>query len=141
MAPQGLSHVLAVPRAFTCTVTSIRRNLRSAGLSVSQYLDLPSEILGEPCTDARKSALLMVDCPLLLFEAVALDRSAAVFIPLHVVVTGDGHSTCIHWMHPVEAMGLRLSPTARGPVDALYARLTKVLEGLPDRSGHDEGAE
>jgi hypothetical protein len=51
--------------------------------------------------------MLLIDCPLLLLEAVALDRSAAVFIPLHVVVAGDQRSGCVHWAHPADSMGLR----------------------------------
>lgn len=141
MAPESLGQVKAVPRAFDYTVRSLKRHLADAGLSVVQHLDLSPELLGQPAAAARQCALLMVDCPLLLFEAVALDRSAAVFIPLHVVVTGDRHTTCIHWAHPAETMGLRLAPTARGPVDALYTRLTHVLDGAatwPDRSENHE---
>ena len=141
MELESLGRVQAVPRAFDQTLKSLRRLLKGAGLSVVQQFDLSHDFPGQPAAGTRHCALLMVDCPLLLFEAVALDRSAAVFIPLHVVITGDQHTTCIHWAHPAETMGLRLSAAARGPVEALYTRLTRVLEGAgswPDQGGDDE---
>lgn len=141
MELQSAGQVQAVPRAFDHTLKRLRRLLKKAGLSVVQQVDLSHDFPGQLAGGARNCTLLMVDCPLLLFEAVALDRSAAVFIPLHIVITGDQHTTCIHWAHPAETMGLRLSQAARGPVEALYTRLTRVLEGAgswPDQGGDDD---
>jgi uncharacterized protein (DUF302 family) len=141
MELESFSQVQAAPRAFDSTLKSLRRLLNDAGLRVVRQLDLSRDFPGQLAAGARNCALLMVDSPLLLFEAVALDRSAAVFIPLHIVITGDQHSTCIHWAHPAETIGFRMSATAKGPVDALYTRLTQVLRGAgswPDQGGNDE---
>lgn len=125
---QSPGRVQAVPRALDPTLQSLRRHLNKAGLCIVKQLDLSHQFAGGLMTGTHRCTLLMVDCPLLLFEAVALERSAAVFVPLHVVVTGDRHTTCIHWAHPAESMGLRLSPAVRGPVDTLYSRVTRVIE-------------
>lgn len=124
----GNGQVTAVARDYERTLRSLRRALNGAGLSVVEQFDLAHGLTGPLTAGSHSCALLMVDCPLLLLEAVALERSAAAFIPIHVVITGDQHSTCIHWGHPAEIFGLRPSPTAKGPVDALYARVTRVLE-------------
>jgi uncharacterized protein (DUF302 family) len=121
--------VKSVARAYDVTLRALRRALSDAGLNVVQQFDLSNGWPSQLVAGSRRCALLMVDCPLLLLEAVALDRSAAAFMPLHIVVTGDQHSSCIHWAHPAESIGLRPSRTAKGPVDALYTRVTQVLEG------------
>ena len=111
-------HVTAVARSFDETLRSLQHALSGSGLSVVEQLPLSHSAKAGIAAGGRQCTLLMVDSPLLLFEAVALERSAAAFIPLHVVVTGDRHSTCVHWAHPSHAIGLRLSPTARGAIDA-----------------------
>ncbi len=125
---KSVVHVTAVAQPFDETLRWLRHALEATGLSVMQQLELSRDAEARIAAGDRRCTLLMVDSPLLLFEAVVLERSAAAFIPLHVVVTGDGHSTCVHWAHPSRGIGLRLSPTARGAVDALYSRLARVLQ-------------
>lgn len=121
-------HVTPIPRSFDDTLRSLRRALNVTGLNIVQQLPLSRGAGARIAAGGRRCTLLMVDSPLLLFEAVALERSAAAFIPLHVVVTGDRYSTCVHWAHPAQGIGLRMSPTARSAVDALYSRLARVLQ-------------
>lgn len=139
MEMKRFGEVQSVPRSYESTLQSLRGLLRSAGLSVVQHIDLSHDSRVELEAGTSKCALMIVDCPLLLFEAVALDRSAAVLIPLHLVLTGNEHHTWIHWAHPAGAFGLRLAATAQGPVDALYARLTEVLRKASTRTGRGAG--
>jgi hypothetical protein len=120
-------NVKPVPRGFNSTLNAILDALNGSGLSVVEQIDLSGRIVRHPAAPGRNCVMLLVDSPLLLFEAVALERSAAVFIPLHVVVAGDQRSTHIHWAHPADSMGLRAPRAGRGAVDTLYARVTEVL--------------
>ncbi len=135
MAIENAIHTKTVPQPFDVALTLLRQALRMSGLSVEGEVDLSGDLGHQLAACAQKCVLLMVDCPLLLFEAVALDRSAGAFIPLHVVVTGNQHSTCVQWAHPSVGLGLRMSPAFHRAVNAMVARLDQVLEGAdPSKS-------
>src|SRR5512142_158122 len=91
--------VQTVPLSLQKTLKALRHSLKAAGISVLEQIELgPSGGTTTPPT--RRSVLLLVDCPLLFFEAVAIDRAAGVFFPLHLVVSGGDSETCIRWAHP-----------------------------------------
>lgn len=128
MGTDTVNNIWTVAKPFDETLRWLRQVLPTRGLSVVQEIDLKHEFRGQVAVGAGNGALLLVDCPLLMFEALALDPSAAAFIPLHLVVVGDRHSSTVHWAHPAGAMGLRAQPAARGPVNALYSHLTRALK-------------
>jgi uncharacterized protein (DUF302 family) len=144
MEPGNIGNTRVVPAPFDKTLKALRRSLNDAGVSVVRELNLARECHSQPAAGAPRSTLLLVDCPLLLFEALALDRAAAVYIPLHVAISGDQNSACIRWVHPSAATGYRVPATARGPVDALYLRITNLLASAelgaahPMNGGDDE---
>jgi hypothetical protein len=127
MEPENAWSVQPIQMPVEKTLKSLRRTLQAAEIDVVQQLDLSREFQGQFATGTNRCMLLLVDCPLLLFEAVALDRAAAVFFPLHVVVTGDDAGASIHWAHPAANVSSRLPATVKRPVDALRARLTHLL--------------
>lgn len=110
----------------------IRRLLSDAGLSVVDEFNLSSEPYFQLGIAKRSCIVLLVDAPTLLFECIALDRAAAVFLPIHVVVSGDRDTTYVHWAHPVMSSGLRPPMPAKIPLDALCSRITRALSGLPE---------
>jgi hypothetical protein len=127
MESESAWHVQPVGMPMEKTLKSLRRAFCKAEIDVVRQIDFPPGFQGQLAAGASRCVLLLVDCPLLLFEAVALDRTAALFFPFHVVLTGDDACTCIHWAHPAAAVGSRLPATVKHPVDALYARLTQLL--------------
>ncbi len=129
MAIESAIRVKTVPHPFDMTLTVLRQALRKSGLNVEGEVNLSRDFGRQLAGCPQQCVLLMVDCPLLLFQAVALDRSAGAFIPLHVVVTGNQHSTCVQWAHPSVGLGLRMSPAFHRAVDAMVARLSRVLDG------------
>ena len=131
MEPETLGQVQSIPLSLEKTLKLLRRTLQTAGIDVVQQIELSPEFQSELAVGEDRCVLLLVDCPLLLFEAVAIDRAAAVFFPLHVVVTGGDACTSIHWAHPTAVATSRLPATVKRPVDALYARLTELF-------GHSE---
>jgi hypothetical protein len=117
---EGLTRTL--PGAFERALPLIRRRLFERGLTVTEL-----DIFGEPCP----CAVLLADSPELLFEAIALDRAAAVFLPLHIVVSGGGNTSYVHWANPISGFGLRPPAPARAALEELYARVTAALAELP----------
>ena len=114
------------------TVPLIRRLLWEAELSVVGEFNVSSEPYLQLGITKSSCIVLLVDTPALLFECIALDRAAAVFLPVHVVVSGDHDTTYVHWANPVTSSGLRPPMPAKIPLDNLAARITLALSGLPE---------
>src|SRR6476469_7334957 len=82
------SNTRVIPEPFAKAVALIRRLLVGAGLSVVKEFDVSAAPYFRLGIAARSCTILLVDTPVLLFEAIALDRAAAVFLPVHVVISG-----------------------------------------------------
>jgi uncharacterized protein (DUF302 family) len=117
--------------SFAKALPLVHRLLAEGGLRVTGEFDLSKEPYFELGIARRSCAVLLVDSPVLLFEAIALDRSAAVFLPVHVVISGDRDTTYVHWANPIASSGLRPPVPAKGPLENLCALLTRTLAELP----------
>ena len=128
------SHVAGLTRTIHEPVdkvlTRIRRLLVEHGLDAIEF-DLSKQPLFRLRIAARSCVVLLVDSPVLLFEAIALDRAAAVFLPLHVVLSGDRDTSYVHWINPISGSGLWPPAPARAALEELYARVTEALSELP----------
>lgn len=120
-----------IHKSFGKSVTSIRRLLMNAGLSVVGEFNIASEQYIRLGPAKRSCTILIVDTPALLFECIALDRAAAVFLPVHIVVSGDCETTYVHWANPVENSGLRAPMPAKLPLENLCSRITQAFAALP----------
>ncbi len=120
-----------IPEPFGKSVPLIRRLLSDAGLSVVEQFNMSSEVYFQLGIARRSCIVLLVDTPALLFECIALDRAAAVFLPVHVVISGDHDTTYVHWANPVMSSGLRPPMPAKIPLEKLCARITQALSRLP----------
>lgn len=134
MNHQSAGHTRMVPERLDKAVTAVRRLLEDAGLRVVDELEIgqclsDANIPGQPCR------ILLVDTPVLLFESIALDRAAAVFLPVHIAVCGNSESTSVHWANPVVSAGLRPPAPAKGPLEVLCARITEALAPLSPITG------
>ena len=116
----------AIPEPYSSGLNLVRDALRDAGLSILGEFDLcgPGRDAGPAPHPCR---VIYVDSPLLLFEALVLDRAAAVFLPLHVAVRGDGGETRVHWINPAAVFGMRLSAGAAVPLYDLQTRVSAAL--------------
>jgi hypothetical protein len=120
-----------IPASFGKSVSLIRRLLVVAGLNVVKEFDVSSEPYFQLGIARRSRRVLLVDTPALLFECIALDRAAAVFLPVHVVISGDRDTSYVHWVNPVASSGLRPPAPAKIPLESLCARVTQALSSLP----------
>jgi uncharacterized protein (DUF302 family) len=120
-----------IPASFDRSLTLVRRLLERAGLSVVEEFDLSKEPYFERGIVRCFCVVLLVDTPVLLFEAIALDRAAAVFLPLHIVISGDRDVSFVHWVNPVTSSGLRPPAPAKEALEGLCHRLETALAALP----------
>ena len=119
-----------IPESFEKSLALIRRLLTAAGFTVVEEIDMSREPYFRLGVASRSCVVLLVDTPVLLFEAIALDRSAAAFLPLHVVISGDRDISYVHWADPITSSGLRPPAPARGALDEAYRRITETLSAL-----------
>jgi uncharacterized protein (DUF302 family) len=125
-------HTRTISEPFDTGLKQVRGALLGAGLSILGEFDVSGSLSGEAGGTPSPSRILCVDSPLLLFEALALDRAAAVFLPLHVLVAANGPETRVRWMNPASAFGARLPAGAAVPLDEL---LSCVAGALTPKSG------
>lgn len=111
----------------------IRRALAEAGLEVAADLDLAGRIRKSLRIDLSPCRVLCVDCPVALLEALTLDRSAAVLLPMHLVVAGRDGLTLVHLLNPAASLYSGLPITARAAVSKLQARVAEAVESVSVR--------
>lgn len=109
----------------------IRSALFHEDLRIPQEFDVADIASGQAGMKLAPCRILCVDSPLLLLEAMALDPSAAVFVPLHIVISADGPKTQVYWLDPAGIQSKRLPIGAMLPLRALHARIVKAMEKLP----------
>jgi uncharacterized protein (DUF302 family) len=111
----------------------LRRSLAEGGLEIAADLDMAGRIRKALRVDLAPCRVLCVDCPVALLEALALDRSAAVLLPLHLVVAGQDGFTLVHLLNPAAALYSGLPVTARAAVSKLQAKVAQAVESVSIR--------
>jgi len=122
--------VYVIAARFKKALKSIRRALARAGLDVVGETEIVLRRDLGPGGHTTVSRMLFVDCPLLAFEALALDRAAGVYLPLHVLVSPDGGRTRVLLNNPTGLREFRLPPGAVEPIETLRARVARVVESV-----------
>jgi uncharacterized protein (DUF302 family) len=118
---------------FDKSLRAIRSALAEMELEVVGEFDIAETVNGGSSRRVAPSKILLVDCPLLIFEALALDRAAAVFFPLHVLVSGGGEQTRVAMTNPTRLFDARFPVGAADPMDRLVARVELALESVSRR--------
>jgi hypothetical protein len=120
---------VAAPYELALKLT--RNAIRNEDLRISREFNISDIAGGLWSSQFGPCRILCVDSPLLLLEAVALDPSAAVFLPLHIVVSADGPKTHVYWLNPANMHTKRLPVGAMLPMRALQTRIIKAMDRLP----------
>lgn len=121
---------------FEAALKLIRSALLHEDLRISKEFDVADIARFQPEMNLARCRILCVDSPLLLLEAIALDPSAAVFLPLHIVISADGRNTQVYWLNPAGIQSKRLPVGAMLPLRALQARISVAMEGIPATAEH-----
>lgn len=131
MNSMALGVTRVIPESLEKSAALIRGVLGAAGFTIVEEFNMSREPYFQLGIARRSCVVLLVDTPVLLFGAIALDRTAAAFLPLHVVISGDRDISYVHWADPVAVSGLRPPAPARGALDETYRRITATLSDLP----------
>ena len=99
---------IMIPERFDKAVKMIRNALAEWELSVVGEIETTGDFEREAGNNAERSKILLVDCPLTVFEAQVLDRAAGVFLLLHVLVSGRGDQTLVSTMSSAGLFDARL---------------------------------
>ena len=130
----GAGQTYMLSERYDKAVKLIRRALDEEELSVVGEFDTTRTFRAEPGKKSEQSRILLVDCPLLVFEAQALDPAAGVFFPLHVLVRADGDRTQVSTLSSGGFFDVRLPSGAAGPIERLQARVNSALESVVFRA-------
>ena len=128
-----------VPERFEKALKCIRGALGQMELDVVEEFEIPERIESGPGREIVTSRILLVSCPLLDFEAVALGRASAVFFPLHVLVCAEGVRTRVSIVNPTSLFEARLPVGAGDPMDRLVARVGMALDSLSQSDAESHG--
>ena len=134
MHTRSAEQTYVIEERFDKAVKLIRNALRAQGLSVPGEFDVMDTIAPDSGKKPVPSKLLLVDSPLLLFEALALDRAAGVFFPLHILISANGDQTHVVCVEPASLFEVRLPTGSSQPLAALRNRIATALESVVSRS-------
>ncbi len=124
---------LITQKPFNEALKLLRASLAEEGLEIAAEFDMANRIKKALRIDLPPCRVLCVDCPLALLEALAFDRSAAVLLPLHLVIAAQDSLTLIHFLNPAAALYRGLPVTARAAVSKLQARVALAVESVSIR--------
>ena len=83
-------HTYVIEERFDKALKLVRAALTAGDLEIVGEMDMPTNWRGQSRQRPPRCKVLLVDCPFLLFEGLALDRAAGVYFPLHVLLASDG---------------------------------------------------
>ena len=120
---------------FDKAIRLIRSALERQELSIAAELEVHGRGDSSRWKKAGLSRLLLVDSPLLLFEALALDKAAGVFLPLHVLVSSDGEQTHVSCVELPDLFEVRVPAGSSRPLSVLRNRIAIALESITSHAG------
>lgn len=130
MNAAAAGHTYTIEARFDKALKLVRGALTAGGLEIAAEMEMPANWPGESHRRPARCRVLLVDCPLLVFEGLALDRAAGVYFPLHVQLASDGPRTHVSTVKASGVFDARLPAGAAEPVDRLEARVARALESL-----------
>jgi uncharacterized protein (DUF302 family) len=117
---------------FECAVESVCRSLRSRGLQIAGQLDVSRRV-------ERALRIAMPPCRIVFVlpnpsapSTVSIHPWAAIFLPLHVVISGRDGQAEIQVQNRVQA-GHEAVPALFGPVMATQAQISEALDSIAIR--------
>ena len=129
----GQTYVIA--EDFDNALKLVRHSLAERELGVTSEWDTTENRRGSFGQKPQRSRLLLVDSPILMFEAMALDRAAGALIPMHLLVSADGDRTQVVFVEPATLLARRPPAGAAGPLEELKTRINAALESAVVKTG------
>jgi uncharacterized protein (DUF302 family) len=130
-SPSTLTFVLE--ETFDSALKTLRRAFAEDQLCVTVELDAAKRIRNALNIVVSPCRILLVENLLFMLEAAAIDRSSAVFIPLHVVVSGRGARTLIHVLGAQYRQLHDIPIGVRIPLTRIQDQVLRALRKVADR--------
>lgn len=121
------SYAMVFNQSYDQARRRILTTLKEQGLQVAFDFDVASGILRSAGVRLPKSSVLGVGCPYQFLEAFVADGAAAVFFPLHVVLSEHGPETLVRLLAPQALRAAGVTPAISIPVHRTLRRIREVL--------------
>jgi uncharacterized protein (DUF302 family) len=120
------SQTYVIAEEFEKALKLVRHALAECELSITGELDTTESLNRVSRKKQRPTRLLLVDSPILTFEAMTLDRAAGALIPVHVLVSSGCDHTHIIFVEPATLFARRPTVGAARPLKQLTARISPI---------------
>jgi uncharacterized protein (DUF302 family) len=125
---------------FETAVKRVRGVLTANQLSIAAEFNASRRLRQALGLEVEPCQILFIENPLLLLEATAIDRSSAVFIPLHLVVSGKGSQTALYLLNAEFLLRANDAPLGiRIPIRRMQAQIVEILETIAERTSVPDG--
>lgn len=121
------SYTLVLSQPYVQARRRILAMFRDKGLHVAFDFDVANCILRSAGVSLPKSSVLGVGCPYQFLEAFVADGAAAVFFPLHVVLSEHGPETHVCILAPQALRAAGVTPAISIPVHRTLRRIREAL--------------
>jgi uncharacterized protein (DUF302 family) len=133
METQATTMAFVLDTAFEPALAQIRQAIRQDQLSIAAEVDAAQRVRHALEIFVPQCRVLLVDSPLLLLEATAIDRASAIFVPLHLVVSSAGDRTLVQMLNLDHLRNSDLPIGIRAPVLDLQRQLARTLARVAQR--------
>ncbi len=120
-------------RPFEAALIRIRQAVRAEQLCIAAEIDAAQRVKRALEIYVPQCRVLLIDNPLFLLEATAIDRASAIFMPLHLVISGSGNRTLAQMLDREHIRNSDLPIGIRAPVLDLQRQLSRVLGRIAQR--------
>lgn len=124
------SNTLVLNQPYDQARRRILAALKQHGLLVAFDFDVAGGILRSAGVRLPKSSVLGVSCPYQLLEAFVADGAAAVFFPLHVVLSQHGPQSQVRILAPQALRAAGVTPAISIPVHRTLRRISEALASI-----------
>lgn len=124
------SYTLVLNQPYDQARRRILTTLKEQGLQVAFDFDVASCICRSAGVRLPKSSVLGVGCPYQLLEAFVADGAAAIFLPLHVVLSEHGPETQVRILAPQALRAAGVTPAISIPVHRTLRRINEALASI-----------
>ena len=124
------SYTMVLNQPYGQARRRILTTLKERGLQVVFDFDAASGILGSAGVRLPKSSVLGVCCPYQFLEAFVADGAAAVFFPLHVVLSEHGPETQVRILATQALRAAGVTPAITIPIHRTLSRISEALVSI-----------
>lgn len=130
------SNTLVLNQPYDQARRRILTTLKEQGLQVAFDFDVASSILRSSGVRLPKSSVLGVGCAYQFLEAFVADGAAALFFPLHVVLSEHGQETQVRILAPQTLRAAGATPAISIPVHRTLRRIRETLASIGAHSAN-----